>query len=134
MDLRKIVFQALMADTELQDMVEGRIYQRGSTIDGIPPTTITPYIVYNMGQGFPKGPSVLKARTQSLQVWVHDEPGDYYKIDQILARVKVVLEAVEAGEEVGFLDIRHVETSQDLWDNLLKHLIRYSRLGATVTQ
>ena len=133
-DLRQVVFRALKEDPVIQSFVSDRIFQRGSTLDGIPPTKVTPYIVYNLAQGFPKGPSSLRARMQNLQVWVHDEPGDYYKIDQILARVKLVLEGVNAGEQVGFLEIRHIETSQDLWDNLLKHLIRYSRLGATLTQ
>lgn len=133
MDLRKVIFRALKGDPELHDLVGDRIFQRGSTPDGIPPTEVVPYIVYNLGQGFNKGPSALRARTQSLQVWVHDEPGDYYRIDTILERAKVVLEAVDAGDPVGFLEIRHVETSQDLWDNLLKHLVRYSRLGATLT-
>lgn len=133
-DLRKIVFRALKADPELAELVGDRIYQRGSTLEGIPPTDTVPYIVYNLGLSFPKGPSALRARTQSLQVWVHDEPGDYFRIDQILTRVKVVLESIDAGQEDGFLEIRFVEASQDLWDNLLKHLVRYSRHGATLTQ
>ena len=133
-DLRKVIFGALKGDPELQALVGDRIFQRGSTLDGVPPTEQVPYIVYNLGQAFNKGPSALRALSQGLQVWVHDEPGDYHRIDTILARVKVVLEGVEAGDPVGFLEIRHFETSMDLWDNLLKHLVRYSRLGATLTQ
>jgi len=133
-DLRKVIFRALKGDPELQSLVGERIFQRGSTLDGIPPTDEVPYIVYNLGQGFVKGPSALKARQQGLQVWVHDEPGDYFRIDEILTRVKEVLEEVDAGAPIGFLEIRQFETSQDLWDNLLKHLVRYSRLGATLTQ
>lgn len=132
-DLRKVVFQSLRADPKITELVGDRIWQRGSTVDGIPPEKV-PYIVYNFGERFGAGPSALRASRQSVQVWVHDEPGDYYVIDQILAQVKLVLEAVEAGDPDGFLEIRLLETSPDIWDDLVKHIIRFSRLQATLSQ
>jgi len=130
-DLRKVVFRALREDADLADLVGTRIIQRSSTIEQ-PPTQV-PYIVYNLGNRYNKGPSRLKASVQGIQVWVHDEPGDYFRIDQILQRVKVVLEELPEGTPDGFLGIRHLETSQDLWDDLLKHIVRNTRLQATLT-
>jgi hypothetical protein len=130
-DLRKVVFRALKGDGELNELIQGRIYQRSATVEQ-PPGQV-PYVVYFLGQIFNKGPSALRATTQGIQVWVHDEPGDYFTIDQILSRVKDVLEAVPEGNPVGFLGIRHAETSQDLWDDLLKHIVRFGRYDATLT-
>jgi hypothetical protein len=132
-DIRKVVFRALRADPEITSLVGDRIWQRGSTPDGIPPGE-TPYIVYHMGERFGAGPSALRASRQTVQVWVHDEPGDYYVIDQILARVKFVLEAVEAGNPHGFLEIRFLQTGPDLWDDLVKQIVRFSRLQATMSE
>jgi hypothetical protein len=132
-DLRQVVFRALRGDETIAEIVEDRIWQRGSTPEGVPPSE-TPYNVYNFNESFGVAPSALRAQRQMLQVWVHDEPGDYHVIDQILARVKVALEAVAAGNPHGFLEIRHIQNGPDLWDDLVKHIVRYSRLQATLTE
>ena len=132
-DIRKVVFQALRSDPELSTLIGDRIWMRGSTVDGIPQTE-TPYIVYNFNGRFRTGPSALKATRHTIQVWVHDDPGDYFRIDQILDRVRAALESVEAGNPVGFLEIRFFETGPDIWDDLVKHIVRYSRLQATTSE
>jgi hypothetical protein len=133
MDLRKVVFRALKADPELASLVENRIFQRSSMEEGVPPAQI-PYIVYNFGESFTIGPSMLKAQRQTVMVWVHDKTGDYFRIDEILERVKVILEHIKEGDPDGFLGIRFLQTSPDLWDDLTKHIVRYGRYAATMSQ
>lgn len=133
LDIRKVVFRALHDDPELAVLVGGRIFQRSSMEEGIPPRQI-PYIVYHMGESFGTGPSVIKAQRQTVQVWVHDRTGDYFRIDEVLDRVKMVLEHVPEGEPEGFLGIRHLQYSPDLWDDLTKHIVRYGRFSATMSQ
>lgn len=132
-DLRKVVFRALKDDPELSTFVEGRIFQRSSLEEGVPPSQV-PYIVYHFDESFNTGPSKIKARQQYVRVWVHDKTGDYFQIDEILDRVKIILEHIEEGDPAGFLGIRHVGSSSDLWDNLTKHIVRYSRYSATLSQ
>jgi len=133
LDLRKVVFRALKGDSQLASLVQDRIFQRSSLEEGIPPQQI-PYIVYHMNESFGVGPTIIKAQRQSVQVWVHDVTGDYFRIDEILDRVKVVLEHLPEGNPAGFLGIRHLQYSPDLWDDLTKHIVRYGRFAATMTQ
>lgn len=133
LDLRKVVFRALKNDPSLNGLVDGRIYQRSSMEEGVPPGQI-PYVVYNLGESFILRPSVIKAQRQTVQVWVHDQTGDYYRIDQILDRVKFILEHIQEGNPPGFLGIRLLQHSPDLWDNLTKHIVRYGRYAVTMSQ
>jgi hypothetical protein len=133
MDLRKVVFRALKGDSELQSLIADRIFQRSSLEEGVPPAQI-PYIVYHFSESFGTGPSILKAQRQTVQVWVHDKTGDYFRIDEILGRVKIILEHIEEGDPAGFLGIRQTGLSPDLWDNLTKHIVRYGRYAATMSE
>jgi len=133
LDLRKVVFRALKEDPELDTFVHGRIFQRSSMQEEIPPSEV-PYIVYHMNESFGVGPSIIKAQRQTVQVWVHDKIGDYFQIDEILDRVKVVFEHLPEGDPAGFLGIRHLQYSPDLWDDLVKHIVRYGRFTATMSQ
>jgi hypothetical protein len=132
MDVRKLAYQAMRHDSELHEIVGERIYQRGSLPDGIPPTAEVPYLVYNLGVTAGHGPRALRATRPTIQVWAHDKVGDYFRIDAALDRVKIVLEAVE--HQGTFLEIRFAESSPDLWDDLLKHIVRYSRFQAALTE
>jgi len=136
-DLRAIVFQALRADSEIEALVGDRIIQRASwnvedsTVE--PPPEATPYLVYAMSDESPTGPSAMKATRRYLMVWAHDTPGDYgIAIDPLLERVKQVLHAVEHCET--FMEIRFLGKSPDLYDDMLKHIVRYSRFYATLTE
>lgn len=132
MDLRKLVFRALREDQSLADRVGDRIYQAGSLSDDVPPTSQTPYLVYKLGTEGRAGPSAIRATTRSVEVWAHDQVGDYFVIDEILDRAKVVLEAVD--NQGTFLEIRFTNKSPDLWDDVLKHIVRFSRFQATLTE
>jgi len=136
-DLRAIVFQALREDPQLAARVGDRIIQRASwdVEDGTvePRPSEVPYLVYAMSDESTIGPSAMNATRRYLMVWAHDLPGDYgINIDPILDRVKEVLVAVE--QQGKFMEIRFLGKSPDLYDDMLKHITRYSRFHATLTE
>lgn len=133
-DLRAIIFEAIRADAQIAEMVGDRIVQRGSwdPEDSTVTPLETPYLVYSMSDEAPTGPSAMNATRRYLMVWAHDLPGDYYRIDVILDRVKEVLHAVPHGGQ--FYEVRFLLKSPDLFDDLLKHIVRYSRFYAVLAE
>lgn len=136
-DLRAIIFQALRGDEEIAAIVGDRIIQRASwnVEDGTvePPPSEVPYLVYAMSDEATTGPSAMKATRRYFMVWAHDVAGDYgINIDPLLERVKTVLHAVE--HQGTFMEIRFLGKSPDVYDDMLKHIVRYSRFYATLTE
>lgn len=132
-DLRAIIFQALRADPIIAGHVSDRIVQRGSwDMKGQAPPEQLPYLVYNMSESVQSGPTSLRATQRYVQLWCHDEPGDYYRIDEILQQAKVVIEAIP--QQDMFMDARFINQSPDLFDDLLDHIVRYSRFFATLAE
>ena len=138
-DLRAIVFQALRADPEIGAAVSDRIIQRASPPSGVddqePPLAQleTPYLVYALSDDAPTGPSAMNASRRYIMVWVHDQPGDYGTfVDPLIHRTKPVMLAVP--QQGKLMEIRWLGNSPDLYDDLLKHIVRYSRFYATLTE
>lgn len=93
-----------------------RVFQTGS-VDTNP---VTPFIVYRQSGHFPGVTKRSKVRQQSLEIWVHDEPGDYSRIDGILNRIEQTFDAVvhasaAEGESIGSADFE--SRSPDLDDD-----------------
>lgn len=66
---------------------------------------------------------------RSLVVWVHDEPGDYARIDAILLRIRAIFTGLEAAQapEGGWLNSVRWETdSGDLRDETRGTILRTS--------
>lgn len=133
-DLRKIIFQALRGDTELASFVDDRIVQRASwDQEGIAPPDELPYLVYAMSDEASTGPSVINATRRYIMLWAHDViDEDYWRIDQILDRAKEVLRSIP--HQGHFMEVRFLGKSPDLYDDMLKHLVRYGRFYATLTE
>jgi hypothetical protein len=130
-DLRRKITQALLADPFLQTMVGDRVFQRMGVDELEVPPSVKPFIVYHFGSEIAGYPSALHGSERTFQVWVHDDPGDYWKIDQILDQAKIVLEAIEP--ENGLCEFRYFDKGPDLYDNVLKTIMRFSRFTATLT-
>jgi hypothetical protein len=134
-DLRVIIFQALRSDPFIAETVGDRIVQRGSwdAEDGTVEPIEVPYLVYSMSDEAQHGPSAMRATRRYLMVWAHDEPGDYgLYVDPLLDRVKEVL--VDLPQQGKFMDCRFLLKSPDLWDDMLKHIVRYDRFYATLAE
>ena len=132
LDLRARVYGLLRHDSVLQTYWADRIYQRSAMEYEVPPSQ-RPFGVYHLDQEGPVSvPSALRARVCSVQVWVHDEPGDYHRIDQALDRVRHVLEGADPTGP--FLEMRMTIRSPDMFDDLLKTIMRYSRFDAVFSR
>lgn len=76
----------------------------------------TPHLILRMGA---REPGIGQVFRRSLEVWAHDQPGDYGIIDGLLNRCRLVLEAIQAFHTEDGKWITCVEwqgDSEDLFD------------------
>lgn len=117
-------FEPLLGDDEA---VSNRVYQGESLQDSLTPK---PYLFYTLGNSTDEGLSETKRPyRQFFTIFIHDEPADYQRIDDL---VKLVKEALQNGNdaEEGIITINHLETSRDLDDSTLGTILRYVRFQA----
>lgn len=88
MSMRMTVYEILAAATDLTDIVGDRILERGSAID-IP---TRPFLVQAWGVTAISNTTIRSARF--LDLYVHDERGDYGRIEEALAAAKLALKGV----------------------------------------
>lgn len=121
--IRQLIYDTLRVDDEIVAIVgaDGTY----STYDETPPT---PFLVIRFGGVTPRLRKV--AESGYIQIWAHDEPGTYSKIDDLLARCKVVLEALP--NQGTLFEVAWIEDSGDLpFDPLTGVIGRYSRFQHT---
>ena len=85
-----------------------------------------PFINLQWGEN---NPGLAHVHRRSLVVWFHDEPGDYARIDVMLARVRAVLTSlagVPAPEGGVLLEARWETDSGDLRDDARGTILRQS--------
>lgn len=117
--MRTVVRAAIVADATLQGL--------GVAVDGsnvlagdIDTPTARPFLQLRWGEGMPGvGEGARRHDKRSLTIWVHDTPGDYARIDSIIARLKVVLYGISAvtyaGGAISVID--WISDSDDLSDD-----------------
>lgn len=102
-----------------------RVFQRGSIITA---QTVKPYIVYNLGNNTDEGMAdedSFRPNRQFLQVYIHDEVGDFSRIDDIVQALKEgFLTTPRTGDVCG---VQYLETSTDLEDPTVESIFRYVR-------
>lgn len=80
-------------------------------------------------------PGLSTVNQRNLQVWVHDVPGDYTRVDRILRRVKTLLTTmfgVNAGDVDSWItQIDWKGDSDDLSDDEAVTFCRYSNFTVT---
>lgn len=110
---------------------EERIFQIGS-VDQKPQT---PFIVFRLSGDFPTVTKRSKARRVSLEIWVHDKPGDYSRIDGILKQIEqtfddVVHASAAEGESISTADweSRSPDLNDDGFGSICK-MTNYSLIG-----
>lgn len=108
-----------------------RIFQAGS-VDDQPET---PFIVYRLSGDFPTVTRRSSARRQSAEIWVHDRPGDYSRIDGILKQIEqtfddVVHASAAEGESISTADweSRSPDLNDDGFGTICK-MTNYSLIG-----
>lgn len=123
--MRRIVYEALTGWAPLDPLVGQRIYE-ASSVDVHTPK---PFVVVRMHTGFPIRP-VIGGRHYA-QVWAHDNPGSYLRIDEILVECRRAIEAHPPDGD--FLEARWIETGVDLRDDGFETVTRYCRFQLTHT-
>jgi hypothetical protein len=92
-----------------------------------------PLVVIRAHTDFPAGRRV--GRREYIQIWAHDEPGDYLRIDQVLKLCRVAIEGIVPSAALeDFLEAKWIETGVDLRDDLMESITRYSRFQFTFTR
>lgn len=111
--MRGLIRNLLISDAELTAVIpEGRWFGSGSigndpvARDNFSDTPPRPFAEIRFSMDSPGMAHITRRR---LEVWVHDEYGDYSRIDRVIKRVKEVL---ESSQQVAFSDPETHEDSE----------------------
>ncbi len=126
--MRQLVYDRLRLDSAVAALVGDRIKQ-GESMDVNELTR--PFIVYRIGNDTSENFSEddqQPGRTY-FQVYIHDSPADYMRIDDLVTKV---IRALRGGPypEYNVLRIEYLETSRDLGDETMRTILRYVRFQA----
>lgn len=111
MSKRSLVYAALTADAQLVAAIPAERWLQQGAVDRAP---IRPFAIIAMQE---VGTTAVRSAQPRCMVWVHDDRGSFLRIDEILARVKVVLEGLEAEDSTDrIVDVRWDGDSPDLVD------------------
>lgn len=96
-----------------------------------------PWLMYGLGNATSedlsdstaKDPQDKNAERQFFQIWIHDEGGDFNKIDDI-ARIVIALVTGAESPEDGVLTVRYLETSAEFSNETYNTNFRYIRFQA----
>lgn len=126
MSVRQFVFETLKNDAVLRPLVAERVFQ-GESLNHS--TQVKPFLVYRLGNDTSELLAEVDttAHRQFLQVYVHDEPADYSRIDQMCDGVRGAFRAVNGSGVEGIYTVTYLETSRDLDDPVLATIFRYVR-------
>jgi len=118
MDWRTFVYARLLAEAGVTDLVPAaRIYGAGA-MTGHPGAV--PFLVLRFGPD--ESRAGRAAREGECAVWAHDDPGSYLRIDEVLAAVRVALDAPVS--EAGAVAVEWQGMSGDLSDDQLDTITR----------
>src|SRR5688572_886235 len=88
--MRTWLFGRLESSSALDAYVEDRIWQ-ATALEHVP--ELRPFIIYRFGMRTSslRGDDDVTIYSQPIQIFAHDNPGDYVQIEEILAVVKTLL-------------------------------------------
>lgn len=124
--MRELVYQTIANDTQLHAL--------GLTVDAVSSGDVDspaerPYVVLRWGETTPGvDKDTRRVNSRNLVVWIHDQPGDYTRIDQILKRIRTVLIGLYAAQtSTGWLTgVDWTTDSSDLSDDVTGTIARTS--------
>jgi len=122
--IRSWVYGKMTGHSPLTTLVGSRIYESSMLQE----TPTKPYIMYKMfvTQAEMMGDDRPKVFNQSMQVFVHDVPGDFLRIDDIIRILKDLFHNASdklAGVEI----VRWLDSSEDFKDSDMGTIIRFIR-------
>lgn len=140
--MRTWLYQKMRNDAELMDIlrlgaesdasVQARFFASGSMTTA---TTKKPFVVYLMGNATDQALAEenVEAVRQFWQVWIHDSPADYARIDAAHDRIREIFKNAQSVPD-GVLTTLHLERSRDFDDELLKTIFKYARYQSIITK
>lgn len=126
--MRQLIYNALKTLVISGDVKA--VYQGESVIQAPIPTNY-PVLVYRMGNETNENlGSGMTAHRKFFQVYIHDRPADYTRIDGLMVPIRNALVAAAPSGHV--LEIMWRENSRDLDDEFLGSVMRYMRFEAAL--
>jgi hypothetical protein len=124
MSRRSFLYDLLVNDPELLASHGGRVYQSSAMLTA---KVRKPFMVYHIGNDTSEMlTDTHPAHRIFFQVYIHDEPGDYVRIDDLGDRTKELLAGrVSAQDNIQLT--RFLERSQDLKDETFNTIFNYLR-------
>ena len=125
--IRQFIYDRLVA---IPDFVE--VYQGESVLEA-PNRSEYPVAVYRIGNESPEFGmgEQTEVHRKYFQVYIHDTPADYTRIDDLVDKVKA---AFVMPTSVGKItQVIYLETSRDLDDAFFGSIMRYVRFQAVLT-
>ena len=132
MTARHFIYRTLITNPGIANLVGGmdnpRIWAKKTMTSSI---AAHPYMVYKLGNDTAEDLSEdTDFSRQFFQVWFHDhedtKTADYDKIDDLVHATKQAFRLASSPED-GVVAVKFLETSQDLNDETLNTVFRYSR-------
>lgn len=125
MNWREWVYAQLVGDTDVTDLVPAERIYGGGALTGHPGAV--PFVVLRFGPEVERAGRA--AREKECAVWVHDDPGSYLRIDEVLAAVRWAL--VGSVSEAGAIAVEWQGTSPDLADDVMDTITRNTSYALT---
>lgn len=124
--MRAWLTDTLTSDATLMTMLSGSVHQRGST-QNVRPERL--YAVYTFGERSVeiKDDQTIKALRQPIQIWVHDDPGDYSAIEDALDRIRTLLTAKLGTRTDQLIRAVWLADSTDLFDPDTGDIVKYGQ-------
>ena len=130
MTVRELIFEGITEDPVLNTF--GFDADRVFTDHSVDTPQVRPFIVLRW-QNVALGLAQVNQRI--LQVWVHDEPADYERIDETLKRLRTLLGSIEAvridGGDAGLHTVLWEGDSDDLRDDEAGTITRWAQFRLT---
>ncbi len=120
MNWNRAVYERLTNSPEFSALIPPDRVLAGGGINVIPPPEHRPFIVLRFGAESPT--EVKPATDQSLEGWVHDDPGDFQRINEVLGVLKVVLQSMSGGD---IISVVWTGNSEGFPDDSLRTITRY---------
>lgn len=103
--IRELIWNALRSDTVLNGLgvaADGSNIWQADAVDTLPskPALVIRWGAAAPGVGERTTAGWVGAGTQTMVVWVHDEIGDFDRIDKIITRIRTVLSGLVAQQGV----------------------------------
>lgn len=129
MSARSFVHQTLLNDPTLANIHKGKVVQ-GQALRTANPSEVTrPFVVHRFGNDTDENiaESDISPHRQFISIWFYDEIGDYQQIDHMVYATKQALATALKSKPDHIMTVIYLETSQDLIDETLNCICRYSR-------